>query len=114
MSDAVRRLPKSAQTDLIRILAYLESLKPQKIVLFGSAVWGEFTKDSDLDLFVVQETDKDWFTRTVDAQRHLPNKNTPLDLLINTPSEVAEAVRKRNPFYEQILREGVVLYESQR
>jgi len=34
------------------------SIKPYKIILFGSFACGEFNKNSDVDLLVVLDTDK--------------------------------------------------------
>ena len=30
--------------------------KPEKVILFGSHAWGQPTKDSDVDLFVIQQS----------------------------------------------------------
>jgi predicted nucleotidyltransferase len=40
----------------------LEVAEPQRIILFGSAATGQITKDSDIDLLVLESatTDREW------------------------------------------------------
>ena len=43
--------------------------KPEKIILFGSYATGNPTEDSDLDLFVIKETDLPKPDRTVQVRK---------------------------------------------
>lgn len=50
-------VPESVQKEINSISRQIiEKYKPQKIILFGSAVWGNFTRDSDLDFLIVKKT----------------------------------------------------------
>ena len=40
------------------IVEWLKPLKPEKIILFGSYAYGNPTDQSDIDLFLVKDTDK--------------------------------------------------------
>ncbi len=36
----------------------VEKYQPDKIILFGSYAWGNYTEDSDIDILIIKETDK--------------------------------------------------------
>ncbi len=44
---------KKILSAIIKILK--EKYKPEKVILFGSSIWGEFTKDSDIDLLIINK-----------------------------------------------------------
>ena len=86
--------------------------KPKKIILFGSAVSGKFTKDSDLDFFIIKE-DVPYLGR--DRARELRRmivKHMAADFLIYKQEEFDDWFEAKDPFLETIVNEGKVLYES--
>ena len=91
----------------------LERYHIRRAILFGSLARGEDTRRSDLDLILVQETDKRFFDRydgiLADVSAIAGSRD--VDLLIYTPKEL-EAISER-PFIAQALREGKVIYESE-
>ncbi len=83
-----------------------------KAILFGSWARGEATQRSDIDLILVQETDKRFFER-YDGILYEINKIAaagPVELLIYTPSELKALAHRK--FIAQALKEGKVIYES--
>jgi predicted nucleotidyltransferase len=84
-----------------------------KAIVFGSVARGEPSPHSDVDLIVVQRTDKRFFDRYeglfVDLNRAIPHRS--VDVLIYTPVEMESMQRRR--FIAAALREGVVIYESE-
>jgi len=87
--------------------------KPEKIILFGSAAWGNFGEDSDLDLLIIKKG-VDVLSR---GERYrevskVLDHEVALDILIYTPYEVKKRLYLGDPFIEQILREGKTLYGS--
>jgi predicted nucleotidyltransferase len=84
-------------------------LKPEKIILFGSRARGTQTRRSDLDLFIVQATERAPLERIAEGLRCLPPLLCDADLIIYTPEELA--ARQEAPFIRRLLREGIVLYE---
>lgn len=90
--------------------------KPEKIILFGSFAWGNPTKDSDIDLFIVKHSKK----KRLDRERELNSKLfgyefPAMDILIYTPEEVKKSINEyKNLFIEDILRHGKVLYIKQK
>ena len=87
----------------------ISSYKPEKIILFGSAVKGKMTSDSDLDFFIIKKDKKNSYERMVEVYR-LVEKDIAADFIIYTPQELAERVRLGDPFVKSILKEGRVLY----
>lgn len=83
-----------------------------RAIVFGSLARGEASRRSDLDLIVVQDTDKRWLDRYDDLLREIvqavPGRD--VDLLIYTPQELARLTDR--PFIATILREGKTIYES--
>ncbi len=88
----------------------VNSLHPQKIILFGSYAYGQPTPDSDVDLLVIMETDKPPRERVVAVSLALYPRPFPVDILVKTPRELEEEA-PRNFFLREIIERGVVLYE---
>ena len=86
--------------------------KPEKIILYGSYARGDYHKDSDLDLFIIKDSEESsrMMSREVDAL--LTGRLFPLDVRVRKPSEVEWNFRAENPFYiYHIFKDGKVLYE---
>ena len=81
-----------------------------KVILFGSAVGQEIDEWSDLDLFIVKETDKRFIEKSIEVARILQPRIA-TDVVVYTPTEFAEAI-ERNDFFisEEILSKGRELY----
>ncbi len=112
----------SAQTDLTpdlerirdQIAPVLARYNVQKAIVFGSFARGEPSPRSDLDLLLIQNTDKRFFDRYQGLFTDLMLAVQPhreIDLLIYTAAEL-ERMRHRS-FVATILREGRVIYESE-
>jgi predicted nucleotidyltransferase len=89
-----------------------ERYQIQKAIVFGSFARGELSARSDLDLILVQNTDKRFFERYDGILADLCKAagNFPVDLLIYTPHEL-NAISHRH-FISTALQEGKVIYES--
>ncbi len=88
-----------------------EKYKPEKIILFGSYAWGKPTKDSDVDLLIIKNTEKKFFQRLFEV-RQITDGEMPLDILVRTPSEVKKRLKLGDFFYEDIINKGKFLYEK--
>ena len=86
-------------------------LHPHKIVLFGSYVSGTPTADSDVDLLVIMDTQARPVDRYLRVSRLLRPRPFPLDLLVKTPEEIAQAFAREDAFIREITAQGRVLYE---
>ncbi len=88
----------------------IKKYKPEKVILFGSAVWGKFGEDSDLDFLLIK---KNTPYRGIDRMREvhgLINSDMPCDFLVAKPSEIKERLSLGDPFINEIIKKGKVLY----
>jgi uncharacterized protein len=84
---------------------------PDKIILFGSYANGDPDENSDLDLFVVKETDLPRPQRMVHLRKMLYGSMIPIDLIIYTPQEIEKSKENPYSFVYAVLRTGKTLYE---
>ena len=98
------------------ILEVVEKIKkeyqPEKIILFGSYAYGTPTEDSDIDLFIVKETDKERIYRFAEVKKiiYKPERRIPISPLVYTPEELATRLSMGDSFVEEVLSKGEVLY----
>ena len=89
----------------------VKKYKPEKIILFGSYAWGKPTEDSDVDLFIVKKSRKRRIDRERELSRYLFGHNfLAMDLLIYTPAETKKRLSIEDPFIEDIISKGKLLY----
>ena len=79
----------------------------KKIILFGSVARGDVRCGSDLDLIIVQETDKKFLARLEPFYRHA---RVAMDILVYTPDEFAAMTE--GIFLKNALQDGVLIYEA--
>jgi len=86
--------------------------QPQRIILFGSLAYGEPNEDSDIDLLIVKDTGETPLARRIYVRRLVADseRRTPFSPLVLTPEELEAQLRMGNPFYQEILGRGKVLY----
>ena len=89
----------------------IEVERPEKIILFGSYANGTATENSDVDLLVVSRSTRPRPEREVRLTRELFGSGVPYDLLVLTPEEMAERLRRNGPFIREILSTGQIVYE---
>lgn len=98
-----------------------------KIILYGSHARGDWVEDpvggyfSDYDLLVVVNHDEladpveywakadDHLTRAVTMSQTL---SVPANFIIHSLTDVNKQLKKGRPFFREILRDGIVLYEA--
>jgi len=91
----------------------VREIQPDKIIMFGSYARGDWNKDSDLDLFIIKESEESSriMRRKVDSL--LWGRRFPMDIIVRKPEEVEWNFRAKNPFYlYHIFKDGKVLYEK--
>ena len=81
-----------------------------RVILFGSASRGELHRASDLDLIIVQRTEKRFLDR-LDEIYGLLTPRVACDILVYTPEEFARLQEERR-FVARAVREGKLLYEA--
>lgn len=91
---------------------WIQVLKPQKIVLFGSYAYGKPNADSDVDMLIIMDSNERPTTRVVRALEAVHGvKNFAMDILVRTPDEILQRLKIGDFFVQEILERGKVLYE---
>lgn len=86
--------------------------QPEKIILYGSYAYGRPTPDSDIDLFIIKETDKRRVDRFVEVKRLIyePGRRISVSPLVYTPREVEERQALGDDFVEEVITRGEILF----
>jgi predicted nucleotidyltransferase len=84
---------------------------PEKIILFGSYALGNPNEDSDLDLFIIKDTDLPRPQRTMHVRKIIYGSLIPIDLIVYTPKEIDESKGNIYGFVYEVLTTGKTLYE---
>lgn len=88
----------------------VKNTKPKKVILFGSYAYGEPTKDSDVDLLVVKNTDEPRFKRGREIRKHLRGLKIPIDIVVYNEKEIDEWKDIKASFISHVIKKGKVLY----
>jgi predicted nucleotidyltransferase len=96
---------------LDRLVGELQRYGAERVILFGSAARGDADAYSDLDLVVVKPTPMNFVDRLADVVRKCPSAVC-ADVIVYTPEEFQRMQEVDNPFIEQVLSEGKVVYEK--
>lgn len=87
------------------------ALHPEKIILFGSYVYGRPSPDSDVDLLVIMESSSRPVDRYLAVSQLIRPRPFPLDIVVRTPGEIDQALKNGDSFSKEIISLGKVLYE---
>lgn len=88
----------------------VEKYKPLKIILFGSAAWGNFTHDSDLDFLIIKRDTPHLGRDRMRELYELIDKDVAADFLVYRPEEFENGLQQGDPFLKTIEKDGKVLY----
>ncbi len=86
-------------------------LRPVKILLYGSFAYGQPSRDSDIDLLIIMESKDRPAERIRQVSALLQPRTFPIDVLVLTPGELQDRLNGFDPFLEEVLVKGRVLYE---
>jgi predicted nucleotidyltransferase len=111
MVASASTLPNKRLLDEItrRIVA---SVKPQRVLLFGSAARGRMSKNSDIDMLVVM---REPIHRRQTAQkiyRNLHGTGIAVDIIVATEKDLERYGQREGTILKSALQEGRVLYEA--
>ena len=102
--------PEKVQMVVQRLI---EVASPKKIILFGSYVRGDATRDSDLDVLVVTSHEVESPRReSVRLRNSLSDINMPMDIVVVPFSRFQTLRQKLGLIYREADRHGKVVYES--
>jgi predicted nucleotidyltransferase len=102
--------PEKVQVVVQRLI---QIARPKKIILFGSYVRGDATRDSDLDVLVVTSDEVESPRReSVRLRNSVSDINMPMDIVV-VPYSRFEALREKlGLIYREADRHGKVVYVS--
>jgi predicted nucleotidyltransferase len=85
-----------------------ETVHPEKIILFGSHVWGTPTEDSDLDIFVIVSCcDQPAYRRARPIYKALRGLKVPIDII---RAEVERSKNVATSLVKKVMEEGRILH----
>ena len=86
--------------------------KPSRLLLFGSAVSGQMTEDSDLDILVVVQGPVHHRRMAQEIYRNLRGVGIAVDVVVATEEELQNYGHRAGTILKPALREGRVIYEA--
>jgi predicted nucleotidyltransferase len=89
----------------------VEAFDPDRIIVFGSHVYGQPTPDSDVDLLIIMDSDERPAARAMQVSKALRPRPFPMDILVRTPAEIQQRLEIGDYFIREVLKQGRVLYE---
>jgi uncharacterized protein len=98
-------------TDIARLTSQIVAIaKPERIILFGSYAYGTPTDNSDLDIMVILPFEGHWAYQAAAIRQQLPFGGFSIDLLLRTPQQIADRLAIGDPFINEIIEQGRLLY----
>ena len=88
-----------------------EKFHSEQIILFGSHAYGHPTPESDIDLLVVMPFEGRHTQQAIQILNYL-NIMLPMDVIVRTPQQVQEQLAIGDPFMQEIVQRGKILYET--
>jgi predicted nucleotidyltransferase len=88
----------------------IEMYNPEKIILFGSAVRGDLSSDSDVDFLIIKKDTPLYGADRIRELSRIIERNVPIDFLIYRPEEFDQRLEMGDPFLKAIIEEGKILY----
>src|SRR5947209_6860411 len=87
-----------------------ERFQPEKIILFGSYAYGTPHEESDVDLLVVMPC-RNRINQAVEIRWQFPLPFA-MDLIVRTPRQMADRLKRGDSFLTEIVDAGTILYEK--
>jgi predicted nucleotidyltransferase len=89
----------------------VEHFGPQKVILFGSYAQGKPTRDSDVDLLVVMDTNEQPLHAAARISAAIDHP-FPLDIVVFRPSDLQASLERKGVFATEVMAKGIVLHEA--
>ena len=89
----------------------VDQVNPLQVILFGSYASGMPNIDSDVDLFVIVESNLPRHKRSAKIRLLFSPAPCPLDILVYTPQEVESCSGVVNHIVTHVMTMGKILYE---
>ncbi|MBI4279832.1 MAG: nucleotidyltransferase domain-containing protein [Armatimonadetes bacterium] len=106
---ATRELSRETLDEIVRRI--VETVHPEKIILFGSAARGQMGPHSDVDLLVIK-SNVDSLQAMADIYRNLYGVGEAVDVNVATPEDVERYGGVHALVIKPALTEGIVVYAT--
>lgn len=130
MSSNLQHLPKEKQAELLALTQVLKNIRGiEMVILFGSYARGTWVEDlytekgtiyeyrSDYDILIVTKEDNPIKNHRIECKvdKNIPEEvATPLSFIYHSIKFLNQALSIGNYFFNDIAKEGIVLYTSER
>lgn len=89
----------------------VKKYKPKKVILFGSCANGKLKPSSDIDIMIIKNTRKKHVERIKEVLSMVDSK-LPMDVLVYTPKEFKKEIDLGEFIFQDINKEGKLLYDQ--
>lgn len=89
----------------------VNNFNPEKVIIFGSQVWGKPGTWSDIDILIIMNYNGTSSQVAAKVSKIARPKYVPMDILIRTPEEIDQRIKLNDHFIKRILSGGKVLYD---
>jgi len=105
--------PREVTGEMIADMVWkiVENFSPEKIMLFGSRVWGKPGEWSDVDMLVIIKSHEPTAQLSAKIATRVKPRFVPVDILVRTPDEIEHRIKIGDHFIKKILAHGKLLYE---
>jgi uncharacterized protein len=90
----------------------LKVAEPQRIILFGSAATGDATRDSDIDLLVIQRSFRSEREESIRLRKAMGDMDIPIDVFAMTSDRFEETKEVIGGLAYPANKYGRVIYEA--
>ncbi|MDD1723602.1 MAG: nucleotidyltransferase domain-containing protein [Methanospirillum sp.] len=94
------------------ITRIVTAVNPDKIILFGSHAKGNPTRESDIDILVVMNSELPRHKRSIPLYRVLMDIPISKDIIVYTPEEIASWSGVSSAFITSAIQSGIILYDK--
>jgi len=95
--------------DIVR--GIVDTVQPEKVILFGSQARGDARPNSDFDVLVIKQSDEPRYRRSIPLYVALADLPVEVEVMVYTPEEVDEWSQVPQAFVTTAVREGTAIYE---
>jgi predicted nucleotidyltransferase len=89
----------------------VDTVQPEKVILFGSRARGDARPNSDFDVLVIKQSDEPRYRRSAPLYMALADLPVEVEVMVYTPEEVEEWSQVPQAFITTAVREGTTIYE---
>lgn len=113
-------MPQSLKSIKSKLISALKPYQPQKIYIYGSYARGQNKKDSDLDVLIIKNTNKQPRQRLGDvysliySRKNLESRafNISIEPIVYTPREFEIRKNINDSFIKELVKDAQLIYEK--